>query len=219
MKSPDGPDTFVVLLTLRVLAVLNRLTFYHWVAKITPISWLFVDVWVIGWTLAAVAAYFVAVFDLSQTCQILLIAVGAIRVLEITAFHLGELLGASSDNGNPRSLRSYRRTLVLLILNYMEIIFWFATLYLFLHNLGWLNARFAPAWSALRESVGLMVANSSGLLVDLQLSVVPLGAGTFQSMVGLFVTTVVAARLISLLPALGTRAPEERKPAQAPPKQ
>jgi hypothetical protein len=205
LKSPDGPDTFVVRAVLGILRVLNHLTFYHWVAKAFTISWLFVDVWVICWLLAAIAGYFIAAFDLWGMFQFLILWLGATRVLEITTFHLGELLGASSAS---RSLRSYRRSLVLLIFNYVEIIFWFATLYLSLHNLGWLDAGFAPALAALKESVGLMVANSSNLL-DLKSNVLPLAAGTLQSMVGLFVTTVVAARLISLLPTPGTLDPTE----------
>jgi len=57
LKTPDGPDTFVVSLALRILGFLSYLTIARWVALIVPISWFFVDVWVIAWTLIAFASY------------------------------------------------------------------------------------------------------------------------------------------------------------------
>jgi hypothetical protein len=217
MKSSNDPYTLVVPLALRAIGTFEYLTFYRWVAKAKPnlISWLFVDLWVIGWTLLSVAGYLVAAFSLSQTAQIVFVVLGAIRVLEILTFHLGELLGASAHQGILRALRSYRRSLVLLLLNYAEIIFWFAALHLFLHNVGLLDAGYASSWAALKESIGLMVANSSGLLVPKE-SAIPIAAGTIQSVVGLFVTTVIAARVISLLPTVDTLDPMERNEKPCP---
>jgi hypothetical protein len=98
-------------------------------------------------------------------------------------------------------LRSYRRWLILLVSNYLEIILWFGMFYSILFTAGSLkNHSEHYAIAILRESLAFMVANSTGTLGEF--SKLSLLTVTIQNFVGLFLTLVVATRVISLLPRL-----------------
>jgi hypothetical protein len=93
--------------------------------------------------------------------------------------------------------------------NYVEIVLWFATAYALLYRCEYLSVSFKPvAPVILRESVGLMVANSSGVFKNPEGWVIWITM-TLHCVVGLFMTTIVAARLIALLPRLSTLDPDE----------
>jgi hypothetical protein len=92
-----------------------------------------------------------------------------------------------------------RRTLILLMCNYVEMTFWFATMYLILARNKSLTVENGPQGIiVLRESIMSMVANSSNSFTHLS------GRAwlvlCFQNALGLFLTVVVAARLINSLP-------------------
>ena len=84
--------------------------------------------------------------------------VGALRVFDIIRFQL--LLLLADRSAGP--LRGYRRSLLLLLCNYLEVIVWFSAFYAALSGCGWLTVTKPIGVVTLRESIGLMVANSSG---------------------------------------------------------
>jgi hypothetical protein len=120
------------------------------------------------------------------------VIISAIRMWEYLIFILNVLLfrrnlGGSTQRGD---LRSFRHSIILLGFNYFETIFWFATWYSILASHSLLEVKSQPGCiSLLRESVVQMVANSTGnVMPDGTLA---LAALTINSVVGLFMTTVV----------------------------
>ena len=132
--------------------------------------------------------------------EFLVMAYGSIRIYEIVVYQINVVLfdaHRTSKTVQQHKLRGYRRLVILLLLNYVELIFWFAVLYRHMSD------TFLPVvdtyWSALAVSFttmsGLGPATSSstgGSIVNAALYA--------QAVVGLFMTLVVLARFISILP-------------------
>jgi len=141
---------------------------------------------------------------IEYTNSIIFIAFAYSRIIDIVTYQMRTIL-------IPRiKLKGYRRSMILAGVNYLEIIFWFASIYLILGHIGLLTVNGPKAISVLRESIGLMVSSDSNVLVIKQSDVFPWIALTLHSFVGLFMTTVVAARIIAILPRPSTSDSEER---------
>jgi hypothetical protein len=201
----DNQSTFLLPLTQRVLSLLRLFSPGFWLEKLGVLSFWVVDLWVLSWTIAALASYILSVWGIGEWLSSAIVVCGALRIMEIVVFHFSELFSFSMSHYR---LRSYRRSIVLLLLNYCEIILWFATFYSLLNGSNQIVAHAPVSISPLRESVGLMVANSTGML-DLRDSLIGWSVVTAQSALGLFLTTVVAARIIGLLPKPATLDPAE----------
>jgi hypothetical protein len=155
--------------------------------------------------IAAIGDYF-AETVFSVDLYILDVAVflwGMLRINEVGVTHISQIV-----LGPINPIRSARRSLLLLMVNYAELILLFSTCYAVLSNAGLIKVEGPCALSLLRESMGLMLANSSGSM-KLEADSLPWALVTLQSAVGLYMTTLVAARLISLLPAAQTLDKEE----------
>jgi hypothetical protein len=211
----DPPPSFIEPLVNRALTALQPLTVYYWLAKrfgdtehdpqkkLPHLSWWGVDVYVVSFTVFSMVTY-CAALGLPRWFLVVVLLLGGVRIFEITRFQL-ELLLAKRTN----ALRGYRRSFLLLVCNYLEITLWFSAAYIALFR--WQLLIVSPNATllvTLRESLGLMVANSSGGFVN------PEGWPVWtimllQCLLGLFMTTIVAARVISLLPPPSTLDPDE----------
>lgn len=203
-----GRDTFIVKLMLAVLRFLYHFTIFRmaentiarWKPNGWSFSWFFVDLWVIAWTFIAFISYATSVIYPNKLVAVVSVF-GVIRIYEILVVQSIQILG------DEHKLRSYSRTFTLAIFNIVEIILWFSAWYVILQQHGLITVDAPVAISALRLSIGLMVANSLGKLI-LQ-NVVASMIVTAQSAVGLFMITVVAARLISILPRPSAHSEED----------
>lgn len=198
--------SFVVDAIVAFLRFCERFTFAHWIVRWFKIpestSWRFVDKWVLIWCAASILAFaLVSAFDLGVYARWLIAAPSILRVIELTIAVLQSLTGSLHPRKDERYL-SYRRSIFLVMSNYVETIFWFAT---------WYTMMGAPYLQVsvplktlliLRESLMSMVANSTGSLVFT--SSWSLSVNILHSALGLFLTTVVVARIVSLLPPPGS---------------
>jgi hypothetical protein len=203
-------STFVLPLAQFLLGILRLLFPAFWLQRLGLFPYWVVDLWVLSWTLLAGASYVASFSVLGDDFQIAILIGGILRIAEISIFHLSALLTFSVAGGG---LRSHRRTIVLLLLNYCEIVLWFAAFYSLLGSANDIVVHAPVFVSPLRESVSLMVANSTGAL-DLRDSVLGWTTVTAQSAIGLFMTTIVAARIISLLPKPSSFDPAEDESAE-----
>jgi hypothetical protein len=89
-------------------------------------------------------------------------------------------------------------------------VFWFATYYSLLTAAHLIVVACAPFPSILRESLMLMVANSTSGVEFVH--GLPITISTLQSVIGLFMVIVVLAHFVTLLPPPGTRRPERSQP-------
>jgi hypothetical protein len=121
------------------------------------------------------------------------------RIIEIASFHLNTLISrVGRPNGVP-TVASYERSLVLMLLNYAEVTFWFASWYSISVREGVLSGPSPLPLSIFRESLAMMLVNTSGLFQPTS-SLLLWAAMCFQSIIGLFLTIVVVARTLAMLP-------------------
>lgn len=130
--------------------------------------------------------------------EAILVILSLWRILELLAFHLGELV-ARASSGKQVSIASFERTFVFALANYLEVTLWFATWYSIMVANGAVQGPEPLFLSIFRESLAMMLVNTSGLFTP-RPSVVLWLMMCFQSVVGLFLTLVVLARSIALLP-------------------
>ena len=122
------------------------------------------------------------------------------RMLEMLAFHFGELVSRATSRKGV-TIASFERTFVLVLSNYLEVTLWFATWYSFMFQRGaFQNAPSPLFFSLFRESLAMMLANTSGLFVPAPSRLLWL-IFCLHSVVGLFLTLVVVSRAISVLPS------------------
>jgi hypothetical protein len=106
-------------------------------------------------------------------------------------------------------LRGYTRTVLLLFHNYVEIVLWFAAMYILLSaefNLGLVDVSVRHV--ALRAS--LTTTSSFGQLAPVSATPTASSLILVQSLIGLFMTIGVLARFIALLPRPASLDPLEQ---------
>ncbi len=150
-----------------------------------------------GWFLYAIVA-FVALPSLRRDGHgvgYVIAAFGMLRLFELLAYH-GELAFFTLMT-RANLVANATRTALLTLVNYGEVVVWFATFYLLLMFSGDLVVEGPAPVVVLNESFVEMVANSgSGV------HLVSATAWTFSlvhKVIGLFMTSVVLSRVIALL--------------------
>lgn len=167
----------------------------------------FVDVWVLSCLTLSIVSYLLSFLFAAKWLHVTILVLSIVRISEYVPYLLFILIFSRRQKGTT-DLRSYRRLLLLLMCNYVETIFWFATWYSILTAHGYLRAGGPLPVSILRESIMLMVANWSGNFTEL--SKLAWAVVTVHDFLGLLMTVVVGARFISLLPRPTSADPEEK---------
>jgi len=218
------PETFIVPWTKWLLDKCCNWTLLRWLEKKFGESFWLVDVYVLSFFALSFVFYIVAsaTYILSfpagyatprcSFCAILWIVVPmlAYRVWDWAPYILRVSIFTEPRKGKT-NIKDPKRTVILLILNYLEMIFWFAALYSTFDLNGWLHVKEGTRpLATLRESTMLMVANWSGNFSDLNRCA--WFAVTFQSLFGLFMTIMIVARFIAFLPPAD---PKQRKKSAA----
>jgi hypothetical protein len=109
--------------------------------------------------------------------------------------------------GGIQTVSAYERSLVLALLNYLEVTLWFGAWYAIAYRSGFLDITPSPlVLSIFRESLAMMLVNTTGIFTPKPSW--PLWiAMCVHSVVGLFLTIVVLARTLSMIPP----PPEDRE--------
>lgn len=206
-KSPDSQKGFLTPLLADVFGALGRNSLYEWVLKglgkeSTPSC---VEKWVLGWLALATLCFIASSAAFPTYAYCLIALVSAYRVLEILVYAANTVLFHSFIQGRWSPI-STERYAILLLINYAEIILWFATHYSILRY-DLLQEIPISVWVTkfmiLRESMVIMVANSTGAFLDSPKSFGALVVVTIQIGIGLFMTLLVLARLVNVLPNPG----------------
>jgi hypothetical protein len=142
---------------------------------------------------------------------VVVVCLSALRLLDLISFHLNQLIARRGRPGGVHTVASYERSLVLALSNYLEVTLWFSAWYAMAHRGGYLDITSSPlVLSIFRESLAMMLVNTTGFFTPKPSW--PLWiAMCLQSVVGLFLTIVVLARTLSLLPM-----PKEDQPPSDP---
>jgi len=200
--------SLIVELWLKIFSLLRWISPFQIVRKLIPssIDIYFVEGWVLGNFLLSIVSYFILFMWSDPNVywwETIAICWGAIRVFEVTIYQINVLLFdwyRASKEGKPYAVRGFLRLIILLLHNYVEIIFWFA---LFYRNMNWAF-----------ETGGLAL---DSFLVSLNFSFVTMTTfghsnvfpktdvgyilTLIQSAIGLFMALLILARFISLIPS------------------
>lgn len=159
----------------------------------------FVDAWALGHLCLALLATLTASRAGGSVIVTSLAVYGLLRTFELVIYQINLLLfdeHRSAGAGRHYTIKSYRRTVVLLLQNFVEIILWFAVSY----AVFWADVRVADvstlglirdsfiATASFGSSAPSYLGQSAGVIVF------------WQGVVGLFMTLLSLARFVGLLP-------------------
>lgn len=211
-KKHKIPKSWIVDFWSKVFLVLSYFSTFAVVRKIAPKvtkTYSFVEYYVTFNTALSLAILFIVTYRREHAENILLLSVmiyGFFRTFEIIIYQINVLLFdeyRANLNGKEYALRGYRRIVLLLLHNYIEIVCWFGVAYMWFYRSGYISLPFGSAeptfLRVLHESMILMftfspheyAANTS----------IGLAVFTIHAIVGLFMTLVVFARFLGLLPS------------------
>jgi hypothetical protein len=169
-------------------------------------SYGFVEIWVLVNSLASCVFLIICSSQEIQWWEYLALAYGLCRIYEIFVIQVNVLLFdayRARRAGERDDLGGYRRIIILLLHNYLEIIFWFALIY---RNSEWafdaneytLNSFFSAVNYSffVMTTFGHTFISPNCILGELAI--------LSQSIMGLFMTLLIFSRFISLLPHQGS---------------
>jgi hypothetical protein len=190
--------SFIVKWFECALTCQQRITVFRLTSLLFPNSFRFVDVWVLLFFAFSIAAYVSSFFIHGSFFNCLVLILVIIRLWESVPYGLKVAIFTKADKGTTDILDP-RRSVIILLFNYAEMIFWFAACYAILQAKGQLELAKGPkAIILLRESVMSMVANSSDAFGNK--STLAWFVILVQNVLGLIMTIVIATRFISFMP-------------------
>lgn len=221
------PKSWIVDFWSKVFLVLSYLSAFALVRRMAPRatkSYSFIEYYVTFNTALSVIILFIVTYRREHSGNILLLGVmiySFIRTFEILVYQINVLLFdeyRASLNGKEYALRGYRRIVLLLLHNYIEIVCWFGVAYMWFYRSGYISL---PSGSA--EPTFLRVFHESMILMftfspDEYAANTSIGLAVFtiHAIVGLFMTLVVFARFLALLPPPKTMDEFENDPNERP---
>jgi len=170
-------------------------------------SYLFVDYWVLGNLLLSFILLSVLTAPNLPWYEVIFLTYAIFRVFEVIIYQINVLLFdeyRAKKKGQEYALRGYRRIVILVLNNYLEVMFWFALIY---RNITWAFESNGVCLNSFFQSLNLSFVTMTTFG---HTDIVPKnGLGGFlvliQSAVGLFMALVVLARIIGLLPTPKTK--------------
>jgi hypothetical protein len=127
--------SFIVGLWSGIFAGLKWVSVFQWVRKFFPKitrTHLFVDIWVLINLIFSMVCLSLSSSSQIWWWEILLLSYAGIRVFEVVIYQVNVLLFdpyRAEKKGVKYELGGYRRIVICLIHNYLEILFWFALYY------------------------------------------------------------------------------------------
>lgn len=197
--------SFIVDIWSNLFSILRWMSPFQVIRTLIPStrgSYRFVDGWVSGNLLLSIVLLLICSAPNLRWWEAIAVGYGGIRVFEVFIYQINVLLFdeyRARKAGKTYALRGFRRIVILLLHNYVEIVFWFA---LFYRNIGWafetggisldsffvaLNFSFVTM-----TTFGHSAISPTETLGDILIFI--------QSAIGLFMALLILARFISLIP-------------------
>lgn len=198
-------DSFIVPFWANIFRFVGWISPFAWVCALFPSlrrSYVFVDGWVLGHLCLSVFVFVVVPFLDGSWFLGVLFVYGALRIFEVVVYQVNVMLFdeyRARKAGIPYHLKGYRRIVLLLLHNYAEMIFWFATSYrIYFETFQWGDGLPSQALHALNTSFTTMT--SFGQMNPMPVDPVGMALVFVQSLVGIFMTLLSLARFITLIP-------------------
>ena len=197
--------SFIVEAWSKVFSILRWISPFQIIRILIPAtrgSYRFVDGWVLGNLLLSIVLFLICSAPSLRWWEAIAIGYGGLRVSEVFIYQINVLLFdeyRARKAGKTYALRGFRRLVILLLHNYVEIIFWFA---LFYRNLDW---AFETGKITLDSFLGSLNFSFVTMTTFGYSTIFPketLGGilTLIQSVIGLFMALLILARFISLIP-------------------
>jgi hypothetical protein len=203
---------FIIPFWSAVFGFMEKVSVFHWISillnKYKPLlnRYTFVETWVFGHLIASILASII-IYNVDFGPQIwhraiiwLIIVYGALRVFEIIIYQIN-MLFFHPFRGENYHIKSARRTLILLLHNYAEIIFWYSAIQMGLLILA--GQSLQQIWVEYIRLNFYCIATLDGSIISNYFGNVPrfIANLTFIEVIsGLIITIISLARFISLLP-------------------
>jgi hypothetical protein len=201
-------DSWLVEFWSKVFGGLGKLSLFTVIRTVfkTKVTYGFVEGYVLFHTLLALITLIIATWKVDKPVSWLLIALvfyGGLRVFETVIYQTNVLLFdeyRAFKAGVDYKVRSFRRLVILLLHNYFEMLCWFGVFYTFFYRSGdvVLKSGELGFFTIFRESLLMMISFTP----ETNQPTSPLGmiVLTVHSFVGIFMTIMVLARFLALLP-------------------
>ncbi len=174
----------------------------------------FIDLWVHFHLMIAVILWaFWGIIEPIIFLMWFFILYGVLRISYIIIYNINVILfDQFRINTTPKfyNVRSYRRILICLFINYAEILLWFAIFYRFFRN--WFSSYelcLDTLWGSVYFSIVTMTTLGYGDIKPIN------NCGAFlcsiQTLIGVFWAIVMIARFITVLPKIESLDPDEKK--------
>lgn len=203
-------NSYIVRFWGKIFHVLRYISVFEYIRRLKPFrgSSGFVEAWVVGNLLLSFGGIILSTnTELPKLWASLFLAYCFIRIFEITVYQVNVLLFDQYKSPTTYEVKGYRRLVILLLHNYVEIIFWFAASYSILSNTFNAFEHKGTIVDMLLFSFMTMITFGSGEVKEIS----NIGHLVIlnQSVIGLFMTMICLARFIGLLPKPRTMDPSE----------
>lgn len=213
-----GSSSFIVKLWSDVFEFLGKLSLFSLVRRFSEGAKTvrFVDAWVLGHlVLSFVAVVLVSTLKLHPWVANCLMGYGFLRVFEIAVYQTNVMLfdeqrTLSRGRDAKYVVDSYRRMVVLLLHNYVEIIFWLACTYTVLasdYTRKWVDGTGTLLGGIYSSFITMTTFGDFDLAPKTDLAAMIL---LFHASVGLLMTLLSLARFIGFIPKPDSNDPTER---------
>jgi len=208
--------TFVVELWSKILNGLRWVSPFQLIRAVSPRirgDYGFVDGWVLGNLGFSMVCLVVSSVPQRSWWEIAILIYAGIRIFEVVIYQVNVLLFdeyRAKKAGKEYAVRGFRRVVLLLLHNYIEVLFWFA---LFYRN-----------FSSLFDSRVTLLDSFGGSLYFSLVTMSTLGYGDIvpketvglfliftQTSIGIFMALLILERFISLIPTPKTRDEFEKR--------
>ena len=200
------PKSFIVNFWEIVFKILGRFSIYSLIRAIFPNmtnTSLFSEIWAFFNLIFSIVSIPIIIYTEVKLVEYIMVIYALLRIFEVTVYQINVLLFdeyRAAKKNLQYVLTGYRRVVILIIQNYFEIIFWFASEYVFFHDIFSFNV------SGTHQSVfgaiytSFVVMTSFGFYNVIPLSLLAYSLLIFQAITGLFMTLLSLSRFISLIP-------------------
>ena len=209
-------NSFIVELWSKVFSILRWISPFQIIRILVPPvkkSYLFVDVWVLGNLILSIVLLLICSAPNILWWEAIAIGWAIIRVVEVFIYQINVLLFdeyRARKAGKTYALRGFRRIVILLLHNYVEIIFWFAIFY---RNLGWAFETGKISLNSFFVSLSFSFTTMTTFGYSTIFPKETLGniLVLIQSVIGLLMVLLILARFITLIPTPETLDEFEKK--------
>lgn len=204
-------DGFIIEFWSIIFGILSKISIFSIVRKMKKeMTYMFVEAWVLGNLVVSIISTLVA-YHLginSKKIMFFIIGYAVLRVFEVIVYQLNVLFFdpyRAEKRGEVYKIKSPTRIVILLLHNYVEIMFWYAAIIIALVQIS--GQGLQASWGEFVRSNILCIATFDGSMIqEIVGELYPkLSSVVFMQIIsGIIMTIISLARFMNLMPALGS---------------